>query len=110
MLIGITIQATLLCELVFMAITSFRIILETSNVPWLRFVKPLVFLHLLVCWCQAALVSLIYWTTPVKWPFLVAVGVLVITDILLLWLYSFIKKTYGRTKTRKVSTLFKHLR
>ena len=93
-----------------MAITSFRIVTTASNVPWLRFVKPLVALHLLVCWCQTVLVSLIYWTTPVKWPFLAAVGVLIVTDILLLWLYNFIKNTYGRGKTRKVSVLFKYLR
>lgn len=108
--ISILIQAILLCELAFMTITSFRIILADSNVPWLRLVKPLVLLHLLVCLCQTALVSIIYWTTPVKLPFLLAVVVLVITDILLLWLYNFIKKHYGRAKTRKVSTLFNHVR
>ena len=110
MSIGIVVQAILLCELVFMAITSYQIILADSNVPWLRLVKPLVLLHLIVCVCQTALVSVIYWTTPLKWPFLLAVFVLIVTDTLLLWLNNFVKKHYGRAKTRKVSALFKHLR
>jgi len=94
-----------MCELIFMSVTGFKIFMEASNVLWLRVVKPLVLLHLIVCWCQTILVSLMYWTTPVKWPFIAAVIMLVLTDAVLLLMNNFIQTNYGRN-SRKITTLF----
>lgn len=84
--------------------------MSDSNVIWLRLVKPIVLLHFILCFVQTGVVSIIYWTTPVKWPFLVAICVLIITDTLLVYLYKLLNTPYGRTKTRKVSVLFNHIR
>lgn len=53
--------------------------------------------------------SVIYWTTPVAWPFLTVALLLTLSDAILVILKNYCKKHYGRVKARKISVLFNHV-
>ena len=109
MSLGILIQATVLCELLFMVITSAQIFGLDCTMPLMRRVKPLVVVHTIVCSCLTLLMSVIYWTTPVAWPFLTVALLLTLSDTILVILKNYCKKHYGRVKARKISVLFNHV-
>ena len=105
----ILIQATVLCELLFMAMASAQLVALDCAIPLMRRVKPLVVAHVAVCACLALLTSVIYWTTPVAWPFAIVALLLTLSDIILVILKNYCRKNYGRVKTRKNTVLFKHV-
>ena len=106
MSLGILIQATVLCELLFMVITSYQIVGLECTMPLVRRIKPLIVVHTVMCACLTFLMSVIYWSTPVAWPFFTVALLLTLSDGILVVLKNYCKKHYGRVKTRKTTVLF----
>jgi hypothetical protein len=92
-----------------MVITSIQIIGLDCTMPLVRRVKPLVVIHTIISACLTLLMSVIYWTTPVAWPFFTVAVLLTISDSILVILKNYCNKHYGRAKARKNSVLFGHV-
>lgn len=90
-----------------MVITSIQIIGLDCTMPLVRRVKPLVVIHTTTSACLTLLMSVIYWTTPVAWPFFTVAVLLTISDSILVILKNYCNKHYA--KARKNSVLFSHV-
>ena len=99
-------QAVVLCEAICMIISGVRILRVSDGDPVVAKVKPVVVLLLLVCMFLTFLVSIVYWETPTKWPFIFQAVLLIMSDISLLTLNRHLR--YGQRHHQAISEVIHH--